>query len=84
MLIFRIHLRATFAARRVLERYHLNREAFQTPVGTGRGRAEVQPVSGWTGGRRASMLISQYALASEASIARRTLGFTVCERERKA
>ncbi|KAF7797788.1 hypothetical protein EIP86_008990 [Pleurotus ostreatoroseus] len=32
-LMFRMHLRATFAARRVLERYHLNREAFEWVLG---------------------------------------------------
>ncbi|KAI0757559.1 beta and beta-prime subunits of DNA dependent RNA-polymerase [Daedaleopsis nitida] len=32
-LLFRIHLRATFAARRVLEKYHLNREAFEWVLG---------------------------------------------------
>ncbi|KAI0075928.1 beta and beta-prime subunits of DNA dependent RNA-polymerase [Panus rudis PR-1116 ss-1] len=32
-LIFRIHLRATFAARRVIERYHLTREAFEWVLG---------------------------------------------------
>jgi DNA-directed RNA polymerase II subunit RPB1 len=32
-LMFRMHLRATFAARRVLERYHLNREAFEWALG---------------------------------------------------
>ncbi|KZT68820.1 DNA-directed RNA polymerase II, subunit 1 [Daedalea quercina L-15889] len=32
-LLFRIHLRATFAARRVLERHHLNREAFEWVLG---------------------------------------------------
>ncbi|KAI0344206.1 beta and beta-prime subunits of DNA dependent RNA-polymerase [Trametopsis cervina] len=32
-LLFRMHLRATFAARRVLERYHLNREAFEWVLG---------------------------------------------------
>ncbi|CAL1696999.1 unnamed protein product [Somion occarium] len=32
-LMFRMHLRATFAARRVLERYHLNREAFEWILG---------------------------------------------------
>ncbi|OSX68017.1 hypothetical protein POSPLADRAFT_1177028 [Postia placenta MAD-698-R-SB12] len=32
-LMFRIHLRATFAARRVLEKYHLNREAFEWVLG---------------------------------------------------
>jgi DNA-directed RNA polymerase II subunit RPB1 len=28
-LTFRMHLRATFASRRVLEKFHLNREAFE-------------------------------------------------------
>ncbi|KAL6301005.1 beta and beta-prime subunits of DNA dependent RNA-polymerase [Sparassis latifolia] len=32
-LMFRIHLRATFAARRVLEKFHLNREAFEWVLG---------------------------------------------------
>lgn len=32
-LMFRMHLRATFASRRVLERYHLNREAFEWVLG---------------------------------------------------
>lgn len=32
-LLFRVHLRATFAARRVLERHHLNREAFEWVLG---------------------------------------------------
>lgn len=32
-LMFRMHLRATFAARRVLERFHLNREAFEWVLG---------------------------------------------------
>ncbi|KAI0791691.1 beta and beta-prime subunits of DNA dependent RNA-polymerase [Abortiporus biennis] len=32
-LMFRMHLRATLAARRVLERYHLNREAFEWVLG---------------------------------------------------
>ncbi|PCH33167.1 RNA polymerase II large subunit [Wolfiporia cocos MD-104 SS10] len=32
-LMFRMHLRATFAARRVLEKYHLNREAFEWVLG---------------------------------------------------
>ena len=32
-MLFRMHLRATFAARRVLERYHLNREAFEWVMG---------------------------------------------------
>ncbi|KAJ2977437.1 hypothetical protein NUW54_g11420 [Trametes sanguinea] len=32
-LLFRMHLRATLATRRVLERYHLNREAFEWVLG---------------------------------------------------
>jgi DNA-directed RNA polymerase II subunit RPB1 len=32
-LMFRMHLRATFAARRVLEKLHLNREAFEWVIG---------------------------------------------------
>lgn len=32
-LMFRMHLRATFSTRRVLERYHLNREAFEWIMG---------------------------------------------------
>ncbi|KZT09014.1 beta and beta-prime subunits of DNA dependent RNA-polymerase [Laetiporus sulphureus 93-53] len=32
-LMFRMHLRATFAARRVLEKFHLNREAFEWVLG---------------------------------------------------
>lgn len=32
-LMFRIHLRATFAARQVLEKFHLNREAFEWVLG---------------------------------------------------
>jgi DNA-directed RNA polymerase II subunit RPB1 len=32
-LLFRMHLRATFATRRVLERYHLNKEAFEWVLG---------------------------------------------------
>ena len=31
--MFRIHLRATFASRRVLEKFHLNREAFEWVLG---------------------------------------------------
>lgn len=32
-LMFKMHLRATLAARRILERYHLNREAFEWVLG---------------------------------------------------
>ena len=32
-LLFRMHLRATFATRRVLEKYHLNKEAFEWVLG---------------------------------------------------
>ena len=32
-LMFRMHLRATFSSRRVLEKYHLNREAFEWIMG---------------------------------------------------
>ncbi|KAI0809109.1 beta and beta-prime subunits of DNA dependent RNA-polymerase [Irpex lacteus] len=32
-LMFRMHIRGTFASRRVLERYHLNREAFEWVLG---------------------------------------------------
>ncbi|KAH9949477.1 beta and beta-prime subunits of DNA dependent RNA-polymerase [Amylocystis lapponica] len=32
-MMFRMHLRATFASRRVLEKYHLNREAFEWVLG---------------------------------------------------
>jgi DNA-directed RNA polymerase II subunit RPB1 len=32
-MMFRMHLRGTFAARRVLERYHLNKEAFEWVLG---------------------------------------------------